>query len=133
MTTVRLGARIRALRKQQGYTLKELSEITKISPTFICDIERGRSNPSLKRLNDIALALDTTTTYLMGEEDKTPVVLIEEDIKNIDELTNDFLKDLKGAVTDNGQVIDEEDLKRFEEAVRGGLEYTKIITKLKKK
>lgn len=66
-----VGQRIKALRKQQNMTLRELSQKVGISISFLSDIENGRSNPSLERLKEIAEALDTTVSYLLGEEIKT--------------------------------------------------------------
>lgn len=62
-----VGFRIKDLRKQKGYTLKILSEKAKISVSFLSDIENNRSKPSLERLKEIADALETTSSYLLGE------------------------------------------------------------------
>ena len=62
-----VGERIKQLRKEKKLTLKELSHKADISISFLSDIENGRSNPSLERLKDIAEALDTTISYLLGE------------------------------------------------------------------
>ena len=70
-----VGSHIKTLRKQRKMTLKALGEKTALSPSFLCDIEQGRTKPSLKRLEAIAGALDTSVAYLMGEEayaDKVP-------------------------------------------------------------
>lgn len=62
-----VGSKIKALRKQKNYTLKDMNSKTGISVSFLSDIENGRSNPSLDRLTDIANALDTSVSYLLGE------------------------------------------------------------------
>ena len=46
-----IGDRIKALRKEHSLTLKDLSEKANISISFLSDIENGRSNPSLERLD----------------------------------------------------------------------------------
>lgn len=63
------GKTIKALRKEKGISLKILAERIEISPTFLSDIENGRSNPSLERLIDIARGLDVSVSYLLGEDD----------------------------------------------------------------
>jgi len=62
-----VGERIKQLRKEKNLTLRELSQKADISISFLSDIENGRSNPSLERLKDIAEALGTTVSYLLGE------------------------------------------------------------------
>lgn len=68
-----VGERIKALRQERKLTLRELSQKADISISFLSDIENGRSNPSLERLKAIAEALNTTVSYLLGEEQDTPV------------------------------------------------------------
>lgn len=64
-----VGKTIKALRKEKKISLKRSSELIGISPTFLSDIENGRSNPSLERLIDIARGLDVSVSYLLGEAD----------------------------------------------------------------
>lgn len=82
-----VGERIKALRQDSKLTLRELSQKVDISISFLSDIENGRSNPSLERLKDIAKALDTTTSYLLGEE-PTPTPESSSDVIN-EALKND--------------------------------------------
>lgn len=63
-----VGARMKALRKQQHMTLKALGVLVHLSPSFLCDIEQGRTQPSISRLEAIAAALGTTAAYLLGED-----------------------------------------------------------------
>lgn len=63
-----VGSRIKALRKEKKLKLKHLSALAGISISFLCDIENGKSNPSLGRLEKIAEKLGTTVSWLMGEE-----------------------------------------------------------------
>lgn len=95
-----VGVRIKALRKQKGYTLKILSAKAKISISFLSDIENGRSKPSLERLQDIAVALETTTSYLMNESSiehlsSRPISPVSEDDKTI---TKDDEKEIEKIV-----------------------------------
>ncbi|SJZ77490.1 helix-turn-helix domain-containing protein [Selenihalanaerobacter shriftii] len=65
-----IGEKIKSIRKEKKLTLRELASKTDISPSFISDIENNRSNPSLNRLKDIANALNTSVSYLLGECEK---------------------------------------------------------------
>jgi transcriptional regulator with XRE-family HTH domain len=56
-TRLRLGSRIARLRKKAGFTQAVLAEESEISDTYVCQIENGRCNPSLKKLWGIARAL----------------------------------------------------------------------------
>ena len=49
--------KIREVRKSKNITLKRLSEMTKISSSHLCNIERGEKEPTLSVLIRIALAL----------------------------------------------------------------------------
>lgn len=51
---MQLGYRIRELRNNKGETLKNTSEDTGLSVSYLSDIERGRTNPSLQTLETLA-------------------------------------------------------------------------------
>ena len=55
-----LGSKLRNMRKARNLTLSNVSETTGLSLSFLSDIERGRTLPSLKTLARIAEALDGT-------------------------------------------------------------------------
>ena len=96
MSISSIGDRIKVLRKDQKLTLKDLSEKANISISFLSDIENSRSKPSLERLNDIATALGTTTSYLMGEDkNNEKAYLNEKDEKDIEKATEKFLEGLR--------------------------------------
>lgn len=63
-----IGETIKNVRRKKGLKLRELSERTGISISFLSDIENGRSNPSVKRLKSIAKGLETTLKYLLEGE-----------------------------------------------------------------
>jgi len=54
-------------------TLRKLAELAHISPSFLSDIERGITAPSLDTLRKIALALNVPPSELLIDEDNTPV------------------------------------------------------------
>lgn len=55
-----IGKKLKKLRNNNGYTLKQLSEICGLSISFISDIENNRRNPSIENLNKLADALDVS-------------------------------------------------------------------------
>ncbi len=63
-----IGSRIREERKKQKLTLRSLSEKADISISYLGDIEKERSHPSVSRLMDLAEALGKTTAYFLEEE-----------------------------------------------------------------
>ena len=52
-----LGARIKALRKQQGWSQEQLAERVGISTQYVSNIERGKENPTLDLLLRLAEVL----------------------------------------------------------------------------
>jgi len=61
----RVGSRIRALRRERGWTRRQLGERAGLSERFLSLVESGRGNPSIKSLADIAGALATTPVALL--------------------------------------------------------------------
>lgn len=55
-----VAAQIRERRKEKGMTQGELAERVSSSRSYICDIECGRYEPSLKMLKRIAAAMDAS-------------------------------------------------------------------------
>ncbi len=62
-----LGGRIRALRRDRGLTLVQLSELSGLSHPFLSQVENGRARPSFTSLDRIATALSTTQFELFAE------------------------------------------------------------------
>ena len=63
---VRLGETIRRLRKEHGYTLKEMAGLTGLSHPFLSQIERGQARPSMESLYQISEALGTNASWLLA-------------------------------------------------------------------
>ena len=64
-----IGIRIRKLRLDRNWTLEELKNRTGLSISFLSDIERGVSNPSLEKLKILAEKMDVSMAFLLGEMD----------------------------------------------------------------
>ena len=56
-TTTALGARVRSLRQERGWTLKDLGREAGLSHPFLSQLERGLARPSVGSVERIARAL----------------------------------------------------------------------------
>lgn len=66
----RLGARIAELRKERGWTQRELADRAGITPTYISEIENARTgNVGSAILLEIADALGASLDYLLGRRE----------------------------------------------------------------
>lgn len=70
-----LGKRIVYLRNKKGWSQLDLALESNINKNYICDLENGRRNPSLKILERLAIALE---------------IDLESLFKGIDIITKDF-------------------------------------------
>ena len=75
---IRGGARLRALRKERGYTQEQLAELTKLSTRHIAGIEKGEANPSFEVLYTITSALGTSFDAIFNPADEQVEVEIQE-------------------------------------------------------
>lgn len=64
-----IGERIRNLREKKGLSMTELARRAGVSKSYLSYIERNvQKNPSLQFLSKIALTLDTTIEFILGED-----------------------------------------------------------------
>lgn len=68
-----LGERIRELREQQDFSVRELAKKLKVSAPFLSDVELGRRHPSEDVLERLAIELKTTTENLKKHDTRPPV------------------------------------------------------------
>ncbi len=71
-----LGRRARARRIEKGWTLRDVAERSGVSPRYLVQLESGRGNISVRRLADVARALETTPAALLAEGDAPPARVI---------------------------------------------------------
>jgi XRE family aerobic/anaerobic benzoate catabolism transcriptional regulator len=74
-----LGQRVRHLRSERGYTLKDLADRAGLSVRFLVQVEAGTGNISVGKLANVAEALDTTPADLLsgpGSEPALPVIAL---------------------------------------------------------
>jgi transcriptional regulator with XRE-family HTH domain len=68
-----LGEKINTLRKQKGYTLEKLGELTDSSKSYIWELEnKNPPRPSADKIARIAAALGVTSDYLVDASESTP-------------------------------------------------------------
>lgn len=58
--------RIKELRIESGLTQKELAKKLNTTNSAVCDWEKGRTQPDLQMLKNIANLFDVSTDYLLG-------------------------------------------------------------------
>lgn len=63
-----IGTKIKERRKAMGKTQEYISNILDVNPSHICNIEAGRSSPSLTALINIANALECSVDYFIDAE-----------------------------------------------------------------
>lgn len=63
----KIGIRIKEERNKQKIRQKDLSQLVGISNTYLCDIEKGRTSPSLETLKKIADVLKIKVGILLEE------------------------------------------------------------------
>jgi transcriptional regulator with XRE-family HTH domain len=67
-----LGEKIRKHRKEKGYSLDKLAELSESSKSYLWELEnRETRKPSAEKITSIAQALGVTTDYLL-DENATP-------------------------------------------------------------
>jgi XRE family aerobic/anaerobic benzoate catabolism transcriptional regulator len=72
----RVGERVRALRKERGYTVKDLAKRANISPRFYAQLEAGQANIAIGRLALVADALQVSLEALVAEDQRPTAVAL---------------------------------------------------------
>lgn len=68
------GARLRELRKSRGLSLLEVAAAVGVSKPCVCQWESGKSKPRHAHLERLALALQTSTLYLLSGQQLHPMI-----------------------------------------------------------
>ena len=63
---MKLGERLRLIRKEHQLTLKDLSQLANLSVPYLSDMERGVVNPSVETLQKVAKAYNMTVRDLFS-------------------------------------------------------------------
>lgn len=75
-TLLAIGLKIREIRQMRGLTLQALAESTKLSPSMLSLVERGRASPSIGTLIVVANALAITMSDLLQSEPEADESLV---------------------------------------------------------
>ena len=68
MDKVELGAKIREVRKECGYTQEKLAEMADIGTMYLGEIERGEKMPSLKIFIQLIESMNVSADYILRNE-----------------------------------------------------------------
>lgn len=60
-----VGENVKELRTQRGLTQEELAERSGFTQQYVSDLERGKRNPTVVSLRELAQALDSTPVELI--------------------------------------------------------------------
>ncbi|WP_042349886.1 helix-turn-helix domain-containing protein [Bacillus massiliigorillae] len=94
MESLDVGKKVEKFRKDKGYSLRELSRLTDITPSMLSQIERGLANPSLQTLKVLAGALDIPIFHFFLEERETSDLIVKKQKRRkmiVDNLTYELL------------------------------------------
>lgn len=93
--SIQLGARIRAIRKQRGLTIRALAEQCQISPNTLSLIENERTSPSIRTLGQLAQGLGVAlSTFLEPEPPGQGVVYQRQGQRSVTRFTNGTIENL---------------------------------------
>jgi transcriptional regulator with XRE-family HTH domain len=79
----RLGERVRALRRDRGWTLEHLAELSGVSRAMISKLERGEKNPTLVVAAKVAEGLGVSLSRLVGIEERRRVVFVPREARMV--------------------------------------------------
>lgn len=91
-------ARIRKAREDAGYTREKFAELLDVSVSYLAEVERGRTNVSVKTLIKICNVLGLSADYVLFGENREADALLLEKLHRLDAkylpLVTDIVNDL---------------------------------------
>lgn len=84
-----LGAKLKAVRKERGYSLEELAKRTTFSKSFLSQIENGKNSPSIASLKKITTALGISIGELFEEDRGDQVYYVKKGQRQVFEVVKD--------------------------------------------
>lgn len=76
--------RIRKAREDAGYTREQFAELLDVSVSYLAEVERGRTNVSLKTLVKICNLLGLSADYLLFDQSRDSDELLLEKLHRLD-------------------------------------------------
>jgi len=64
---IRLGKRVKELRKARGWRQIDLAEHARIGKNHLCELERGQREMGVRKLESLAKALNVTPDQLLKD------------------------------------------------------------------
>ena len=95
-----LGKRLRELRHEQELTLAQLGRQVGLSASYLSQIERGVTMPSLSTLTTIARTLDVGVGHFFEDDVSSPRVVKSNQGKRIDDTTDAIVELLSASPSD---------------------------------
>ena len=95
-----LGKRLRELRKERGLTLAQLGQRAGLSASYLSQIERGVTMPSLATLTTIASALDVEVRYFFEDDLSAPSIVRSNQGKRLDSTAGAIVEFLSADLSD---------------------------------
>lgn len=77
------GSLIRTTRKAQNMTLMELANQSGLSVSFLSQVERGLTNPSINSLRKVAFSLNTPLSFFFEEGSQNSGPVIKKDDRKV--------------------------------------------------
>lgn len=134
-----IGDRIRKKRKERNLTQSELGKLVNVSSQVISNWERGYTGLSHDDIAKLAIALDVSTDFLLGNDSKEKLPELtpkdERDIaKDLEKILSSLDNPNEGYSHFDGQSIDdldEEDRELLKAALETSMKIAKQIAKKK--
>ena len=76
---IRVGEKIKALREQKGFSLKELADLTGFSTALLSQMENHLVSPSLGTIIKLAKAMGVRVGDFLGETEGEPFAIVRKD------------------------------------------------------
>jgi transcriptional regulator with XRE-family HTH domain len=102
-----LNAQIRELRKKRGLRQEDLASLVGVSKDTVTRWESGKREPGAEALKKLAVALETSIAYLMGETDNPAIAdpLVQSEINTLGNVKatalNNSITNVNGTINTN--------------------------------
>ena len=67
---MKFGEKLKSIRKEKGYTQKDIYTILEVSPNCYASWEQGRTQPDIENIKRLCLIFKVSADYLLGFEDE---------------------------------------------------------------
>ena len=66
---MKFNEKLKIIRKEKGYTQKDIYTILKVSPNCYASWEQGRTQPDIEHIKELCVIFDISADFLLGLED----------------------------------------------------------------